>query len=244
MSDEDRDDAIPIGSSFYHPEGSVNVVPTDLSQFAEFVDGDRDAYVEVKRGAVDEFLGNDLPAFWGDLDAAGGMPEGMGFAREYFAREMAMMMFLNDVDFGLMALSSAARFIHTDYLMADFLSGGDGSAGFAGYRSENVVNTFSGGPDSLANQLADGEHGDEAQSEFNAAVAEQEELGREGLDGDQMEQMEQRGGAGETLHEGQPGEYTIDPNTDVPAVDGAVHLTSNEDGDVYVPWTGARRDPA
>lgn len=239
-NDTQGDFSIRVGSPFYQPAGSVSTEPDDLEHFSKMIFSDRDAFQDAKTQAVNEFFDSMIPPFQGDTEANGGLPEGMNFAKEYFDREMAMKMFLLDVESGLAALGMAAMFIHFDYVMADFLSGGDGSAGFANYTDASVTATFDN-PQAQA-PAGDSEADDEIAGEWQDELDRQEQIAEEqgGIAGSEFDEDNvdtgDRGYTGDTLHEGQDGEYEVENTDDVAQADGAGRLTvDRDDGEVRPP---------
>jgi len=229
------------GGYHYETGGTLDVEPESLEEFANFLAGDLSAFRDARAAAIDEhFRMEDFPPFGGDVNAAGGLPEGMAFGEEYFGREMAAQMLLGDVEMGLLAMQLAARLIHADYLASDFLGGGDGSGDpFAGYGM--VSQTFTAGRmehdggDPLADpeQLAALGMDDEAGQQFQDAVAEQERLGDEEFDDEAdgtLGDPGDRGYTGATLNEGTAGEYTVTNDTRIHDGDAARHIYATDEG--------------
>ena len=229
------------GSYYYDAGGTVDVEPESLEEFADFLEGDLGVFRDAREAAVDEhFRMEDFPPFAGDVNTAGGLPEGMAFGEEYFGREMAAQMLLGDVEMGLLAMQLAARLIHADYLATDFLGGGDGSGdAFAGYGM--VSETFTAGrmEHDGGDPLADPEQLEalgmdtEASQQFQDAVEEQERLAGSEFDGDSDGTLGNPGDRGYThtvLNEGEAGEYTITNDSRVYEGDAARHIFTNEEG--------------
>jgi hypothetical protein len=233
------------GGYYYQPEGTVDLEPESLEEFADFLAGDLAAFRDARQQAIDEhFRVEDFPPFAGDVHAAGGMPEGMAFGEEYFGREMAVQMLLGDVEMGLLAMQLAARIIHADYLASDFLGGGTGSGDpFAGYGL--VSETFTAGrlDHDGADPMADPEQlerlgiDSEAGQRFADAVAEQEQLAEQEFDagtGGTLGHPGDRGYTGAVLNQGEAGEYPIGNDTRIYDGDQARHVVTTEAGEVRV----------
>ncbi|MPZ27565.1 MAG: hypothetical protein GEV12_14445 [Micromonosporaceae bacterium] len=129
------------GESWNPQFRDVDVVPADLSQFAQLVAGDQDALRVAAQAAVDE-LPPQLPNLPGGAAAGDGMPEGAAFLRAYFLTFAAQLALLDDALLGLAALWEGADRIHADYLASDVGSGGSFQSAFAAYDRSSVERAF------------------------------------------------------------------------------------------------------
>ena len=151
----------------YVRPGGVNLHPGSLEEFATWMGTDQQAFEDGK-GAVEQdcFAGVPMPwMFAGEMteDAGGtGLPEAESYALAYGELENGLRIMLMQIGGGLLALQSAASFVHTAYLMTDGLGAEESANAFAAYNPQKVQDTFSGHGFTVSNmqdseQLAGGE---------------------------------------------------------------------------------------
>lgn len=133
------------GESWNPQFRDVDVVPADLSEFAQLVGGDQAALQVAGQAAVDD-LPPGLPNLPGSTGPGDGMPEGAGFLRAYFLTLGAQLALLDDTLRGLATLRDGADRIHTAYLATDLGSQGTLESAFAGYDRAAVQAAFEPSP--------------------------------------------------------------------------------------------------
>jgi hypothetical protein len=131
----------------------VFVVPEDLAQFAELVNGDLGALRDAWNRAQQDMNGND-PNFPGQYargysyssgypelahEGDGGMLEGREFYRAYFLTLGAEISLMEDVLRGLDTLRAAAEMIHNAYRASDASNAGSMENAFAAYERSSVL---------------------------------------------------------------------------------------------------------
>jgi hypothetical protein len=132
----------------YVRPGEVRVEPESLEQFADSMGTDHQAFEE-GRGAVESDCFADvlMPyAFAGEMseDSGGGLPEAAAYARAYGELENGLRIITMQIAGGLLALQSAATFVHTTYMVADGFGAAATQNAFASYDGQKVADVFSG----------------------------------------------------------------------------------------------------
>jgi hypothetical protein len=224
----------------YVRPGGVRVEPESLEQFAERMGTDHQAFEEGKGSVENDCFADILMpyAFAGELSedaGGGGLPEAAAYARAYGELENGLRIITMQIAGGLIALQSAATFVHTTYMVADGFGAAATANAFASYDGQKVADVFSGNGIPV-DRLQDSGETEVAGSELSVADEQwQEELvEQQGVDLD-----------AETEHAGD-GTWNPGRPEEVRYYDRVQHMEVEVDGDeasLDVPLNTSTRDP-
>lgn len=227
---EERGGVDPIPANQRYEAGyRVDVVPQDLVHFSQMLGLDTQAFQQSQADALNQ-LATGYPNFSGvrltgetmelegeaqeaALEDLGGtyLPEGWNFQQTYLRSYGMMQQLLAETMAGLLYLTAGAQMVDAQYQIADVFSPGGRGSGFHGESGYDValVNSVFNTDDQQAQQPDDG-ISDQAQEEWLDTLAEESANGDDAPAADSdpilIGDADPRGA--ETLHEGQPGEYT------------------------------------
>lgn len=223
----------------YARPGGVDVEPGSLEQFAEWMGTDQQAFDEGQQSVADDCFTDILMpyVFAGETndDSSGGLPEAAGYSRAYGELENGLRVIIMQIAGGLIALQSAATFVHTSYMLADGFGAAATENAFGAYDRQKVSDVFNGNGIPVA-QLQEEGQTEVAGSELALADERwaQELAEQRGTDLDQ----EFRNSADGTWNPGRPPEVRY--------YDRVQHMDVEVDGDeasLRVPLNVSTRDP-
>lgn len=143
------------GNNPYVPDfTNISVVPEDLAEFADLLDGDLAAIKDTWEQVSSDLASQPPPNFPGEVagsvsyasgypqvldTGSGGLWEAGEFREAYFRTLKAREMLVEDLIRGLEILRDAARMIHDGYVVSDAANADNLTGGFAAYERSAVI---------------------------------------------------------------------------------------------------------